>query len=112
MIKEKILEIPPVRAPRVEITNKINHQGEVNRARFMPQQENIIATKTTSGNIDIFDTEKHPAIPINDEVKPDLRLIGHSQEGYGLSWNIMLPGMLLSGSDDCKVCIWDINQTN
>jgi WD40 repeat protein len=20
--------------------------------------------------------------------------------------------MLLSGSDDCKVCVWDINQTN
>ena len=53
----------------------------------MPQSENIIASKTISGNIDLFDINKHPEAPFTDEVKPELRLIGHTQEGFGLSWN-------------------------
>jgi len=51
-------------------------------------------------------------VPVNDEVKPDLRLLGHSQEGYGLAWNPLKKGLLLSGSDDCKIVGWDINSTN
>ena len=45
----------------------------------MPQdQKNIIATKTVNGEIDLFDYFKHPKTPVNDEVKPDLRLLGHT----------------------------------
>jgi len=53
----------------------------------MPQKRNIIATKTNSGEIHIFDYHKHPTVPENDEVKPQLKLAGHTKEGYGLSWN-------------------------
>lgn len=31
---------------KIEIIQKINHDGEVNRARYMPQNPFIIATKT------------------------------------------------------------------
>lgn len=31
---------------KIEIIQKINHEGEVNRARYMPQNPFIIATKT------------------------------------------------------------------
>ena len=87
---------------------QINHQGEVNRARYMPQDPKIIATKTVEGVVDIFDYFNHPNTPVNDEVRPDLRLLGHTQEGYGLEWNPLKKGILLSGSDDCRVCLWDI----
>ena len=97
---------------RISIDIQINHQGEVNRARYMPQDKKIIATKTVNGEVHIFDYYKHPKTPETDEVKPDLRLIGHEQEGYGLAWNPIQKGLLLSGSDDCRVCVWDINQTN
>lgn len=66
---------------------QINHAGEVNRARFMPQSHNIIATKTTSGEVHIFDYFKHPTKPATDEVKADLKLLGHKKEGYGLCWS-------------------------
>ena len=66
---------------------QINHQGEVNKARMMPQSYKIIATKTTSGEVHIFDYFKQGGKPSTDEVKPDLRLLGHSKEGYGLDWN-------------------------
>lgn len=42
-------------------------------------------------------------------MKPDLKLKGHDQEGYGLSWNPLKKGYLMSGSDDQKACIWDIS---
>lgn len=78
----------------------------------MPQDQKIIATKTTEGEVHLFDYYKHPKEPTSDEVKPDLKLLGHSQEGYGLTWNPLKKGVLLSGSDDCKLIIWDINATN
>lgn len=63
---------------RISIDVQINHQGEVNRARYMPQDQKIIATKTVDGEIDLFDYYKHPKMPVNDEVKPDLSLLGHT----------------------------------
>ena len=97
---------------RISIDVQINHAGEVNKARYMPQDQKIIATKNVNGEVDLFDYFKHPKTPLNDEVKPDLRLLGHSQEGYGLAWNPMKKGLRLSGSDDCRVCVWDISATN
>ena len=76
----------------------------------MPQNPCIIATKTPSSDVLIFDYTKHPSKPDpNGECAPDLRLRGHQKEGYGLSWNPNLNGHLLSASDDHTICLWDIN---
>lgn len=49
----------------------VNHPGEVNKARHMPQSHNIIATKTVSGEVHIYDYFKHPTKPtIANEIKP------------------------------------------
>lgn len=93
---------------KIEVETRINHNGEVNKARAMPQKYNIIATKTPSGEVHIFDYFKHPPKPTDSSVKPDMRLLGHNKEGYGLSWSTKREGYLLSGSDDQKVCIWDV----
>uniref|UniRef100_T1JFL0 Histone-binding protein RBBP4-like N-terminal domain-containing protein n=1 Tax=Strigamia maritima TaxID=126957 RepID=T1JFL0_STRMM len=95
---------------KIEIEIKINHEGEVNRARFMPQNPCVIATKTPSSDVLVFDYTKHPSKPDpSGECQPDLRLRGHQKEGYGLSWNPNLNGHLLSASDDHTICLWDIN---
>ena len=97
---------------KIEIEIKINHEGEVNRARFMPQNPCVIATKTPSCDVLVFDYTKHPSKPDpNGVCVPDLRLRGHQKEGYGLSWNPNLNGHLLSASDDHTICLWDINAT-
>lgn len=37
-----------------------------------------------------------------------MRLRGHKKEGYGLAWNPHQEGLLLSGSEDKRVCLWNI----
>lgn len=95
---------------KCEITQKINHDGEVNRARYMPQNPYLIATKSPSADVYVFDWSKHGSKPDSDgSFKPDLVLKGHSKEGYGLAWSPHEQGQLLSGSDDCIICTWDIS---
>lgn len=61
---------------KIEIEIKINHEGEVNRARYMPQNPCVIGTKTPSSEVLIFDYTKHPSKPDpTGECHPDLRYI-------------------------------------
>lgn len=95
---------------RINIIQQINHDGEVNRARYMPQNHCLIATKTVSSEVFVFDYTKHESKPSTEApCQPDIRLTGHKVEGYGLSWNQQKEGYLLSGSDDAQICIWDVN---
>ncbi|CAD0202693.1 unnamed protein product [Chrysodeixis includens] len=48
---------------KIDIEIKINHEGEVNRARYMPQNPCVIATKTPSSDVLVFDYTKHPSKP-------------------------------------------------
>ncbi|ORX91076.1 WD40 repeat-like protein [Basidiobolus meristosporus CBS 931.73] len=95
---------------KISITQRIPHEGEVNRARYMPQNPEIIATKAVSGEVFIFDHTKHPLVPeANAVCSPDIKLVGHTKEGYGLSWSPYLQGHVLSASEDTTVCQWDIS---
>lgn len=68
--------------PKVQIIQKIIHPGEINKARYMPQNPDLIATKCTSGEILIFDRTKHSSEPDrNGQPKPDIRLVGQQKEG-------------------------------
>ncbi|XP_072950974.1 histone-binding protein MSI1-like [Typha angustifolia] len=100
---------------KVQIIQQIIHDGEINRARYMPQNPSVIATKTVLSEVYVFDCSKHPAkAPLDGACNPDLRLRGHDTEGYGLSWSAFKEGYLLSSSDDSRICLWDIraNSTN
>lgn len=94
---------------KVTLKQQICHDGEVNRARYMPQNPFIIGTKTVTSEVFVFDYSKHPSRPDQPGVCiPDLRLKGHKAEGYGLSWSPLKEGYLISGSDDAQICLWDI----
>mmetsp|Transcript_7591 Transcript_7591/g.19319 ORF Transcript_7591/g.19319 Transcript_7591/m.19319 type:complete len:424 (-) Transcript_7591:119-1390(-) len=96
-------------AGKVQVIQLINHDGEVNRARYMPQNPFVLATKTISADVYVFDYARHPSKPpAEGGCNPDLRLKGHKTEGYGLSWSPFREGHLLSGSDDAQICLWDI----
>lgn len=96
---------------KINISHKIVHEGEVNRARFMPQNPCLIATKLTNGNVDIFDYTKHPSKPSSSSdniCRPDIVCKGHTREGYGLSWSKLKDGYLISCAEDQQICLWDV----
>jgi len=66
---------------KIETIIKIPHEGEVNRARSMPQNHSLIATKTVSAEVYVFDYTRHPAKPTDLTCNPELRLTGHLKEG-------------------------------
>ena len=94
---------------RIDVKIKINHDGEVNRARYMPQIPNVIATKSPNNDVLVFDVFKHPSMPAEGSpCMPQFRCTGHEKEGYGLAWSPLKEWRLLSGSEDCNVCFWDL----
>jgi len=94
---------------RVKVIQSINHDGEVNRARYCPQNPDLLATKSPNSHVFIFDRTRHPSVAPNDGTcRPEIILRGHTREGYGLSWSQTKEGHLLSASDDTTICHWDI----
>src|SRR5438034_698674 len=85
MIKQRIRRRAiRVIVPSTNLLNRhhINHEGEVNRARYMTQNPDLIATKSVSGRVFIFDRTKHPSDPDPDGVcKPDIECVGQDRLG-------------------------------
>lgn len=67
---------------KIQVKQTINHDGEINRARYMPQRPDLMATKTVKGDVYVFDRTKHETkAPSGAGCKPDIRLTGQSKEG-------------------------------
>jgi len=98
---------------KVQIVQYMSHLGDVNRARHAPHNPNLIATKTDSSRVFVFDRTRHPCKPMEDAkhiCKPDTILAGHEAEGYAIAWNPHqhAAGQLVSGSNDRLICLWDV----
>lgn len=83
---------------KIKITQKFECDSEVNRARYMPQEANIVATINGNGAIDIHDLDANKLVA---------HITPHQENGFGLSWNKFKQGQLLSGSDDKTVVLTD-----
>lgn len=76
--------------------------------RYCPQNSFLIASKTVSADVLVFDYTKHDSQPTDNKCTPWIRCVGHEKEGYGLDWSPLEEGRLLSAADDHWVCEWDI----
>ncbi|KAA8585685.1 hypothetical protein FQN60_004379 [Etheostoma spectabile] len=106
---------------KIEIEIKINHEGEVNRARYMPQNHCIIATKTPTSDVLVFDYNKHPTKPAGSATiclwdigaGPKERKIvdaktiftGHTAVVEDVSWHLLHESLFGSVADDQKLMI-------
>ncbi|ODV58520.1 Hat2p [Ascoidea rubescens DSM 1968] len=91
-----------------KINKRFKHKTEINRARYMPQNPQIIATISGSGNSYIYVNSAKKS----KNRKCILSLKYHKKNGFGLSWNPNDEGKLLTSADDSKICLWDINSKN
>jgi WD40 repeat protein len=99
---------------KIEIKMKIPHFGEVNRARFMPQNHFVVATRGPGEDAYIWDLSKHESFSTDTTPSPQLVLKGHTGEGYGMAW-CGVPGeenagRLATCSDDQTVMIWNVKE--
>jgi len=79
------------------------HKGDVNRARVSPQNRAIVATISSTGDVNLFDISES-----STATGPKCVLDGHSEEGYGLAWCPTEEGRLLTSSDDSSIYLWDV----
>ncbi|KAK3598966.1 hypothetical protein CHS0354_024638 [Potamilus streckersoni] len=94
----------------IKIERKINHEGEVVKACFMPQNPSIIATKTYYSEVLIFDLTKHHSDADPSGIcSPELILKSHHNDGDSLSWNPIMNGYIISALGDHTIGLWDIN---
>ncbi|KRX98087.1 putative histone-binding protein Caf1 [Trichinella pseudospiralis] len=87
----------------------ILHKSQVNRIRYCPHKQFIIASQASDGNIYLFDYRNHPSKrgPF-DKFEPLVTMEGQKQEGIGLAWNPHEAGILLSSSRDCCIYEWNV----
>jgi histone-binding protein RBBP4 len=90
------------------VVQRINHPGEVNKARYQPQNPDIIASLCVDGKVLIFDRTKHPLQPKGDAIKSEAELVGHDKEGFALGWSPLKEGHLVTGNEDTTVRTWDL----
>ncbi len=88
-----------------KVVQRIDHPGEINKARYQPQNPDVIATMCIDGRVLIFNRTKHPLEP-KGIVNLQAELIGHKKEGFALSWNPHEAGKLATGSEDKTVRLW------
>ncbi|KAI5181032.1 histone-binding protein RBBP4 [Nematocida sp. AWRm80] len=94
---------------KIKITQKIPMESEVNRARCMPSNSNIIVVRYDTPEVCIYDYTKHSSFP--KEATPNITLEGHTQGGFGVVWNPIREGELLTGGYDGLVCTYRIGES-
>ena len=94
-------------AGRFDIVQRIPHNGEVNRARYMPHNPDVIATRGVDGPVYVFDRTKYASNP-SDDVRCDVTLECHDEEGYGMCWSVVDEGRLVTCAIDGRLCVWDV----
>lgn len=103
------LDIPEKKSDKTKfsILQRVCHEGEVNRARYMPLDPSVFATKTATGDVLVFDRKVNHSQEVCD---PLLKLKGHHMEGYGLAWchHESKKNHLLSAGFDQLICHWYI----
>lgn len=95
---------------KVNVDQQIRVEDDVNRARMNPKMVNILAARSDSEDIHIFDYTKH--LSMETSFMPELILKGHEKGGYGLSWNNINKNILGTSGEDGLVCVFDIEKNS
>lgn len=104
-------ELKLTRSSAFKTIHSINHFGDVNRARYMPQNPDVIASANHLGQISIYERTKLPMRQAEGEIKSHaLFNPSNSVEGeiFAIDWNKAKEGELVSGDINGNVYLYDI----
>lgn len=109
------------KVPKKKVTElqKITHLGDVNRARYVPQNPDIISSSNSIGDLVVYDRTKHSNFRSSlisqddsDVNKPQLKLVNeeHPSTGdiYALEWNQVREGTIAAADMDGNINFYDI----
>ncbi|QPG73753.1 hypothetical protein FOA43_001067 [Brettanomyces nanus] len=88
---------------RLNLLRQWRHPGEINKARI-DENAGLIATQTNCGDILVYDYKS-----LDSSEAPIHTLKYHTKEGFGLEWNPIIAGRLISGNEDGKIALWDLS---
>jgi hypothetical protein len=107
--------------PALAVRQRLRHGGDVNAARPMPQRQELIATQSGAGAVQLFDARRHPACGDpsagSDSEAPSparARVLGRSAgaaEGFALAWSSLAAGVLAADDGAGGVRVWDAAAT-
>lgn len=95
---------------KIESTQQINVNNEINRARYNPFKNNLIATCNDNPGTILFDISKQNSI--NDKLEPEQILEGHEKGGYGIGWNNNKENEIATSDEDGLIFIYDIGKNH
>ncbi|EJW02818.1 hypothetical protein EDEG_02792 [Edhazardia aedis USNM 41457] len=96
---------------KIKFRMEIPVNDEINRARFSPFANHILATRSDGADTAVYDTTCHCNKSKRTAV-PDLILKGHLSGGYGVSWNTVKNGEIVTSGEDGLICFYNINSTS
>lgn len=112
-------ELTKLPKKRISVLQKINHLGDVNRARYMPQNPDVLASCNNIGDTVIYDRTKHANFKnllVGDASsisKPQIRLHGANQAAkdiFALDWNSNKEGIIATGRVDGEINVFDLRK--
>jgi histone-binding protein RBBP4 len=105
-------EARPEAAARLAPLQRISHYGDVNRARYMPQNPDLIATANNMGHVVVYDRTKHPSLAPHDGVRAaDVRLASAADTSvFALDWNAHRAGALVAALMGGHLEVWDVRR--
>lgn len=103
-------EVPTPRA-RLRPVQTVNHHGDVNKARYMPQNPDIIATGNNAGQVAVYNRSRHASLykpEAQDVPEPQMRMASTTAaDVFALDWNRQREGLLAAGTADLLL-VYDI----
>lgn len=109
-------ELLTVLKTKLRSVQTINHFGDVNKLRYMPQNPDIIASSNNMGELLVYNRTKHLSIKkLNDETEinePQLRLVDQATDSstdiFAFDWNRQKEGTMVSGSMSGAINVYDV----
>lgn len=89
--------------PTITLSTYLPHNNESNKIRYCPQESQLIASKGSNGEVYVYNWTNY------NKGGTTIKLIGNQKEGFGLSWNTLSKGLLLSCGSDGLICMWDLS---
>ncbi|EGW33062.1 uncharacterized protein SPAPADRAFT_70982 [Spathaspora passalidarum NRRL Y-27907] len=113
------LEFSPSSNNKSKVLQKINHLGDVNKVRYMPQKPDIIASANNLGDVVIYERTRHKSfknslIDDTDISKAEIRLsnsiLPSKTDIFALDWNQNQEGLLLAGDMNGVISLYDLKE--